>query len=62
MGGELVWIGKPMQQRLLQLGQAIITLGFDKPDPTGEYKITANIKDKVSGRVLSVIARMTVTN
>ena len=27
-------------------------LGFEKTDPVGDYKITANIKDKVSGRVL----------
>lgn len=60
-GGGPVWTGKPVQQRLLQLGQASMTVGFDKTDPIGDYKITANIKDKVSGRALSVVARLRVT-
>ena len=60
-GGGPVWSGKPMQQRLLQLGQASMTVGFDKADPIGDYKITANIKDKISGRVLSVVSRLKVT-
>lgn len=60
-GGGPVWAGKPMQQRLLQLGQASMTVGFDKTDPVGDYKIIANIKDKVSGRVLSVMTRLKVT-
>jgi hypothetical protein len=60
-GGGPVWSGKPMQQRILQLGQASMTVGFDKTDPLGDYKITANIKDKVSGQALSVVARLKVT-
>lgn len=60
-GGGPVWTGRPMQQRLLQLGQASMTVGFDKADPIGDYKVTANIKDKVSGRALSVTARLKVT-
>lgn len=60
-GGGPVWAGKPMQQRLLQLGQASMTVGFDKTDPVGNYKIIANIKDKVSGQVLSVMTRLKVT-
>lgn len=50
-----------MQQRLLQLGLTSMTVGFDKTDPTGDYKIIANIKDKVSGRALSVVTRLKVT-
>ena len=50
-----------MQQRLLQLGQASMTLGFEKTDPVGDYKITANIRDNVSDRVLSVVTRLNVT-
>ena len=50
-----------MQQRLLQLSQASMTVGFDKADPIGDYKVSANIKDKVSGRVLSVMTRLKVT-
>lgn len=60
-GGGPVWSGNPMQQRLLQLGQASMTVGFDKTDPIGDYKITANVKDKVSGRALSVMARLKLT-
>ena len=60
-GGGPVWSGKPLPQRLLQLGQASMTLGFDKSDPVGDYKITANVKDKVSGRTLSVVARLKLT-
>jgi hypothetical protein len=60
-GGGPVWTGKPMQPRLLQLGQASMTVGFDKTDPVGDYTIAATIKDKVAGRVLSVMARLKVT-
>ena len=60
-GGGPVWSERPMQQRLLQLGQASMSLGFEKTDPVGDYKITANIKDKVSSRVLSVVTRLKVT-
>lgn len=38
-----------------------MTVGFDKTDPVGNYKITANVKDKVSGRALSVMARLKLT-
>lgn len=61
VGGGPIWVGKPIQQRLLQLGQASITVGFDKNDPIGDYKITANIKDKVSGRAVSVMNWLKVT-
>ncbi len=60
-GGGKVWSGKPMQPGLLQLGQASISVGFDKSDLVGDYKITANVKDKVSGRALSVMVRLKVT-
>ncbi len=59
-GGGPLWSGKPMQQRFLQLGQASMTVAFDKTDPIGDYKITANVKDKVSGHALSVLARLKV--
>lgn len=50
-----------MQQRLLQLGKASMTVGFDKSDPVGDYKITANVTDKVPGLTLSVVTRLKVT-
>lgn len=61
-GGGLVWSEKPLQHRLLQLGRASMTVVFDKTDPVGNYKITANVKDRVSGRALSVGSRLSVTN
>lgn len=60
-GGGKVWSGKPVQPGMSQLGQASITVGFYKIDPVGDYKITANVKDNVSGSVLSVMARLEVT-
>jgi len=60
-GGGPVWSGKPMPPRVLQLGQASMTVGFDQTDPVGEYKITAKVKDKVSGRALAVVSRLKVT-
>ncbi|NTV15789.1 MAG: hypothetical protein HGA96_17975 [Desulfobulbaceae bacterium] len=60
-GGGPVWSEKPMPERLLQLGQASMTVGFEQSDPVGNYTITANVKDQVSGKTLSVIARLKVT-
>jgi len=60
-GGGAVWSGKPMQQRFLQLGQSSMTVGFDRSDPIGDYKVIANVKDKVAGRTLLVVARLRVT-
>lgn len=60
-GGGPLWTGKPMPQRVLQLGQASMTVGFDNTDPIGDYKIIANIKDKVSDQALSVTARLKIT-
>lgn len=60
-GGGPVWSGAPLPAGLLQLGQASMTVGFDKTDPVGGYKVIANVKDKISGRTLSLVARLTVT-
>ncbi len=60
-GGGPVWNVAPLQGGLLQLGQASMTVGFDKTDPVGDYKVIANVKDKVSGRTLTVIGRLKVT-
>lgn len=59
-GGGPVWSVAPMRAGLLQLGQASMTVGFDKTDPVGDYKIIANVKDKISGRALTVIAKLKV--
>lgn len=60
-GSGPVWSAKPLPPRLLQLGQASMTVGFGKTDPVGEYKVVATVKDKVSARALSVVARLKVT-
>lgn len=59
-GGGPVWTGAPLQPGLLQLGQASMSVGFDKTDPVGDYKVIANVKDKVSGLTLTVIGRLKV--
>lgn len=60
-GGGPVWSGVPLQGGLLQLGQASMTVSFDNTDPVGDYKVITNVKDKISGRTLSLIARLKVT-
>lgn len=60
-GGGPLWSGKPIQKKVLQLGQAGMTIGLDNTDPVGDYKITATVKDKVSGQALSVMSRLKVT-
>lgn len=60
-GGGPVWSGVPLQDGLLQLGQASMTVGFDKTDPVGDYKVIANVKDKISDRTLNLIVRFKVT-
>lgn len=60
-GGGPVWSSAPMQSGLLQLGQASMTVGFDKNDPVGDYKITSKVKDNVSGKTLTVIRKLSVS-
>jgi len=38
-----------------------VTLGFEKTDPVGDYRITASVKDRASGRALSVVTGSKVT-
>lgn len=60
-GGGPVWSSAPLRSGLLQLGQASMSVGFDRTDQVGGYKVIANVKDKVSGRALTVIGRLKVT-
>ena len=53
-GDGPVWTEAPARPGLLQLGQAGMSVVFDPSDPVGDYRIIANIEDRVSGRVLSV--------
>jgi hypothetical protein len=57
-GGGPLWSSQPMPLRLLQLGQSSMTVGFDKTDRLGEHRIIANIKDKVTGKTLTVATRL----
>jgi hypothetical protein len=61
-GGGPVWSSAPARTGLMQLGLASITVGFGRSDPVGDYKVVANVTDKVSGRTLSVAGRFKVTN
>ena len=60
-GSGPVWAGEPVRQGLFQLGQASMSVVFDRTDAIGNYKIIANVKNRVSGRALSVWARLKVT-
>lgn len=55
-----VWTGKPAPPRLLLLGQTSITIGFDTTDSVGDYKVIANVKDKVAGKELIVMTKLGV--
>lgn len=44
-----VWLGAPMADRVLQLGQSSMSLRFDNTDRPGDYRIVADVKDRVSG-------------
>lgn len=46
-----------MPERVLQLGRTSIVIGFEAPDILGEYKLIAQVQDKVSGSQLSLISR-----
>lgn len=60
-GGGSVWSSTPLQGGLLQLGHASMKVGFDRSDPAGTYKIIANVKDKISGRTLSLTSEFNAT-
>ena len=49
-----IWTEAPPRAGLVQLGRASVNIGFSTTDPVGNYKITANVKDKISGRTLSL--------
>lgn len=60
-GGGPVWTGKPMPDGVMQLGRASMSLSFSDADPLGEYKIIAEVRDRVSGNQLSLASSFTVT-
>ncbi|NMG73516.1 hypothetical protein [Aromatoleum diolicum] len=52
-GTGLLWSDEPMPGRL-HLGNASMGVSFDVNDPVGQYKVIATVKDKVSGKKLSL--------
>ncbi|MDE2422069.1 MAG: hypothetical protein KGO49_12920 [Gammaproteobacteria bacterium] len=61
-GSGAVWSGVPFSiPNVSLLGQASLTAGFDKTDPVGDYKVLANVTDKVSGKVLHLSQNFKVT-
>lgn len=61
-GSGAVWSDAPFSiPNISLLGQASLTAGFDKTDPVGDYKVLANVTDKVSGKVLHLSQTFKVT-
>lgn len=60
-GGGAVWQAKPMMPGRSQLGTISITMSFDQTDPVGDYRISADVNDQVSGNVVSVRTGLKVT-
>lgn len=57
-GGGPVWSDAPSRPGFSQLGLTSITVGFDPTEPLGDYKIEAHVRDKVSGRTLSLVQKL----
>jgi hypothetical protein len=60
-GEGIVWSSAPLQEGFLQLGLASMKAGFDSKDTLGNYKVIANVKDKIAGRTLQLTAGFKVT-
>jgi hypothetical protein len=59
-GGEgPLWTGRPMRGQIL-LSNASMTVGFDKSDKVGKYKILATVIDKEAGKQLQVSVPFTL--
>ncbi len=54
-----LWTGRPIMGKIL-MSNSSVTIGFDKSDAAGKYKIHATVIDKVSGRQLQVSAPFTL--
>ena len=54
-GDGPLWASPPLQGKLL-LSNASVTIGFDKTDLVGTYRIQATATDKVSGKKIQVSA------
>lgn len=59
--GGAVWQHKPAAPGMFQLGTVSIRMSFDQTDPVGDYRLWAEVRDKVSGNVVSVGTGLTVT-
>jgi hypothetical protein len=61
-GSGIVWSSAPILiTGISLLGQSSLTAGFDKSDPIGDYKVLADVTDKVSGKVLHLSQTFKVT-
>jgi hypothetical protein len=60
-GSGQVTTAANLPTRGLQLGQTSMTVQFDNTDPEGEYKAIAVVKDRVSGRALTVVGKLKLT-
>lgn len=60
-GSGPIWQGKPLAPGRFQLGTLAVTMSFDQADPVGDYRIAAKVKDRVSGKVVSVSTGLQVT-
>ncbi|MFT5534056.1 MAG: hypothetical protein ACI802_002299 [Candidatus Paceibacteria bacterium] len=59
-GGEgPLWTGRPIRGQIL-LSNATMTVGFDKTDKAGKYKILAIVIDKEAGKQLQVSVPFTL--
>jgi len=59
--GGAVWQHAPVAPGKAQLGTVSIKMSFDQTDPVGDYRLWAEVKDKVSGNVVSVRTGLKVT-
>ncbi len=53
-GETRLWSAGPQRAGLLLLGDSSVSVGFGPTDQQGKYKIAAIVKDKVSGRTVSI--------
>ena len=60
-GEGSVWFSAPLREGLLELGVTTMKAGFDSQDPLGNYKVIANVKDKISGHTLQLTTGFKVT-
>ena len=61
VGNGPVWSKEAPKPRILMLGDASVTVGFEKNDPPGIYTLIAKVKDRVANQNLQLTMPFTVT-